>query len=167
MNRVHIRWDRRPKRPAAEALRDVISGCLEQLGTDHAEVHLVLTGDETLRELNLRFRDIDRATDVLSFPDGDELPSGRIFLGEVAIQQLHDCERQPKVAGVRGRPRLTVRHTCPVWCSIGLSSTGTERRSVPKDNPRTLGTGCRCSPPRWSRPCRSLRNPHRGRSRTR
>jgi len=69
----------------AEALRKVISGCLERLGTAHAEVHLVLTGDQKIRELNQQYRNIDCATDVLSFPDGDELPSGWPLLGEIVI----------------------------------------------------------------------------------
>jgi probable rRNA maturation factor len=66
-------------------LREVISGCLERLGTSDAEVHLLVTGDRTIRELNRRYRKIDRATDVLSFPDGDVLPSGRQLLGEITI----------------------------------------------------------------------------------
>ncbi len=85
MTRVHIRWERRPSRPAAEQLRGVIAGCLDRLGRDGDEVHLVLTDDRSLRELNQRFLGIDRETDVLSFPDGDELPSGRRLLGEVVI----------------------------------------------------------------------------------
>jgi probable rRNA maturation factor len=68
------------------------------LGTERAEVHLVLTGDQTLRELNLRFRNIDRATDVLSFPDGDELPSGRRLLGEIVIS-LDSARRQAEALG--------------------------------------------------------------------
>jgi probable rRNA maturation factor len=65
---------------------------MRNLGIENAEVHLVLTGDQTLRELNCRFRDIDRETDVLSFPDGDQLPSGRRFLGEIVISL--DCARR-------------------------------------------------------------------------
>ncbi len=98
MTRVHIRWDRRPAQPAAEALREVLSGCLARLRTENAEIHLVLTGDQTIRELNQRFRDIDRATDVLSFPDGDELPSGRRFLGEIVIS-LDSARHQAEALG--------------------------------------------------------------------
>ena len=98
MTRVHIRWDRKPAQPAAEAVREAISGCLGRLGVDNAEVHLVLTDDKTIRELNQRFRDIDKATDVLSFPDGDELPSGRRFLGEVVIS-LDSARQQAEALG--------------------------------------------------------------------
>jgi probable rRNA maturation factor len=71
----------------------VVSGCLERLGETAAEVHLVLTSDHTVRELNRQYREIDRATDVLSFPDGDELPSGERLLGEVVIS-LDSAKRQ-------------------------------------------------------------------------
>jgi probable rRNA maturation factor len=76
----------------------VISGCLERSGSEDAEVHLVLTGDQTMRELNQQFRDIDRATDVLSFPDGDKLPSGRSLLGEIVIS-LDSARRQAETLG--------------------------------------------------------------------
>lgn len=85
MTQIHIRWDRKPSRPAAEQVRGVVAGCLERLGADAAEIHLVLTDDRTIRELNRRFRGTDRATDVLSFPDGDTLPSGGLLLGEIVI----------------------------------------------------------------------------------
>lgn len=93
MTRVHIRWERRPSQPAAEALRKVVGGCLARLGEGGAEVHLLLTGDETIRELNRRFLGEDRATDVLSFPDGDELPSGGRLLGQIVIS-LDAARRQ-------------------------------------------------------------------------
>jgi probable rRNA maturation factor len=61
-------------------------------------VHLVLTDDRTIQELNMRYRGIDRPTDVLSFPDGDELPSGRQFLGEIMIS-LDSARRQASELG--------------------------------------------------------------------
>jgi probable rRNA maturation factor len=76
----------------------VISGCLRRLGIENGEVHLVLTGDQTIRELNRRFLDIDSATDVLSFPDGDELPSGSRFFGEIVIS-LDSARRQAEDLG--------------------------------------------------------------------
>jgi probable rRNA maturation factor len=46
----------------------------------------------------MRYRGIDRPTDVLSFPDGDELPSGRHFLGEIMIS-LDSARRQASELG--------------------------------------------------------------------
>lgn len=41
---------------------------LDQRGT---ELSILLVGDGAIRQLNRRWRDIDSATDVLSFPSGD------------------------------------------------------------------------------------------------
>ncbi|MCG6963664.1 MAG: rRNA maturation RNase YbeY [Acidobacteria bacterium] len=71
--------------PAAETLRQVVALTLSRLGETHADVSLLITGDERVRRLNSAYRGIDRSTDVLSFPDGDELPDGRRFLGEVVV----------------------------------------------------------------------------------
>ena len=48
-----------------------------------SEVELLLTMDEEIREMNREFRDIDRATDVLSFPlIAYESPADFAFLEE-------------------------------------------------------------------------------------
>lgn len=93
MIRVQINFERRPSQPAAEVLRRVVTGCLTRMGVADTEVHLLITDDRTIRELNRRFRDIDRETDVLSFSDGDELPSGLTLLGEIVIS-LDAARRQ-------------------------------------------------------------------------
>lgn len=56
------------------------------------EVSLTFTDDEGIRELNKRYRNIDRATDVLSFPqidfvnDGVDLSDGSYkILGDIVI----------------------------------------------------------------------------------
>ena len=43
-------------------------------------VSLLFTDDETIKQLNSRYRGVDSATDVLSFPSGEE-----DFLGDIAI----------------------------------------------------------------------------------
>ena len=50
------------------------------------EINLVFTGSRQIRELNKRFRKIDKATDVLAFPMSDEADgdSGETY-GEVYI----------------------------------------------------------------------------------
>ena len=67
-------------------------GALEEEGiSDDAEVSVTLVDNEGIRELNREYRDIDSATDVLSFPLGDENgfdtnpDSGAILLGDIVI----------------------------------------------------------------------------------
>jgi probable rRNA maturation factor len=66
-----------PRRPLALLARRVLRGEEGQLN-----VSLIFAGDDTLRDLNRRYRKIDRTTDVLSFnipgvtgvePDGGEI----------------------------------------------------------------------------------------------
>ena len=60
-----------------------------------AEVSVTLVDDEKIRELNREFRQIDRATDVLSFPLGEDgaydvdLASGLVQLGDVVLSLEH------------------------------------------------------------------------------
>jgi probable rRNA maturation factor len=50
------------------------------------EVAILLTNDAEMRALNKQWRDIDKATDVLSFPsDGPEIPGEPRHLGDIAI----------------------------------------------------------------------------------
>lgn len=61
----------------------------------NAEVEVILTDDENIRELNRKFRYIDSSTDVLSFPlgsdgDYDENPeTGMKMLGDIVISVEH------------------------------------------------------------------------------
>ena len=98
MIRVLFNWERRPSSPAAELLRHTVAACLEHMECPSGEVHVLITGDEKVRELNRDFLEIDRPTDVLSFPDGDELPSGRTLLGQIVLS-LDTARRQAKEAG--------------------------------------------------------------------
>lgn len=58
------------------ALAGVAREALAVEGRRAGEISIVLTRDAELRELNQRWRKIDRATDVLSFPYADE--AGRV-----------------------------------------------------------------------------------------
>ncbi len=82
---VQFRWERRPSEPAAEALRQMVNGVLERLERPASEVHILVTDNSRIRKLNLNYRDIDEPTDILSFPDGDDLPTGRQLLGQLVI----------------------------------------------------------------------------------
>ncbi len=73
-----------------------------------AEVSLVLCDDPTIRELNREWRKLDKATDVLSFPqeEGEEFPvvmgeeeeSPPQFLGDIVIS-VETCASQAEEWG--------------------------------------------------------------------
>jgi probable rRNA maturation factor len=71
-------------------LRARLRAALRRLGRTRSSCTLLLTDDVEIRELNRRFRKLDRATDVLSFHqqelDGETDPAGDgIFLGDIAL----------------------------------------------------------------------------------
>ena len=82
----------------AAMLRRTVKAALSAEGVAcDCEVNILLTDDEGIREVNRDMRDIDRATDVLSFPMFDLVPgehpdemdadpaTGRIPLGDMCI----------------------------------------------------------------------------------
>lgn len=62
---------------------------------DDAEVYITIVNDEQIKEMNSQFRNIDKSTDVLSFPLGqdgvyDTNPeSGAKMLGDIVVSVEH------------------------------------------------------------------------------
>ena len=93
-------------------METVISAALEAEGVDlPCEINVLLTDDEGIRRVNRKFRDVDRATDVLSFPMNELTPgdfdpadceqdpdSGLILLGDMMIS-VPRCEEQGEEFG--------------------------------------------------------------------
>lgn len=73
-----VRIDPERWRPFSEKALTAISRA-----TDDATIAFV--SDRQIKELNRRFRGIDKATDVLSFPAGDETTDPTANLGDIAI----------------------------------------------------------------------------------
>ena len=81
------------------AVPDVVS-CVERavkaaLGTAEGDLVVLLTDDETVRELNARFRDKDRSTNVLSFPAPE---SAAPHLGDIVLA-FGVCRLEAEVQG--------------------------------------------------------------------
>ena len=72
--------------------------------TRDAEVSVVITDNETIRDINKEYRNIDSPTDVLSFPQyspGEEYPpTGFVTLGDIIIS----AERAENQAMIFGHP---------------------------------------------------------------
>lgn len=67
---------------------DVLSAVCQvlQVEREQVEVNYAFVRKRQIRQLNKKFRNVDKVTDVLSFPDGDVNPeTGRRFMGDVLI----------------------------------------------------------------------------------
>jgi len=67
---------------------------LQAMGSENSSVTVAFVSDSRIRELNQRFRGIDKATDVLSFPAEEERQ-----LGDIAIS-IETAARQAKENGL-------------------------------------------------------------------
>ena len=80
-------------RKTLNAMKKVISyTMLAENENLNGEVALTICDDEYIKELNSRYRNINSATDVLSFPTFDFNPaSGYALLGDVVISLQRAC----------------------------------------------------------------------------
>ena len=112
-------------------IRKVIRTALEAEGVDFpCEIDVELTDDETIREINREMREVDRATDVLSFPmlelSPGELPdtedadpgTGLVPLGDMVISLEH-VAAQAKEYGHSNRRELAYLVTHSVLHLLG------------------------------------------------
>ncbi|MEA3336342.1 MAG: rRNA maturation RNase YbeY [Chloroflexota bacterium] len=91
-----------------DRLIEVVSATLRREGMEGVELAVVVTGEETLQQLNCAYRGIDTPTDVLSFPAWDTLaeeesvfvsaPDAATYLGDVIIS-FPAAARQADAAG--------------------------------------------------------------------
>ena len=95
------------KAVSASALRAAVVRTLASEGVHKAELGVVVTDDDALRELNREHRGLDEPTDVLSFAlsEGDDAtfvlpPDDTRHLGEVIVS-YPTVERQAQDAGVK------------------------------------------------------------------
>lgn len=75
--------------PYREIIQRVAEAALDDIGCPfEAEVSVLLTDDEEIRRMNREFRQIDRATDVLSFPMLEFASPGDFSRAE---EEYEDC----------------------------------------------------------------------------
>ncbi len=67
------------------AMERSIETCLENQGLAGSEVSLSVVDDREMHELNLRYRGVDRTTDVLSFPLEEDRPKEPCLLGDIIV----------------------------------------------------------------------------------
>ena len=85
-----------------DLIRSVVSAVLDYEGiTVDSELSVLLVDDKSIRELNRDFRQIDRATDVLSFPSGEyplEEGAESLYVGDMALS-LERARKQAEEYG--------------------------------------------------------------------
>ena len=80
-----------------ELIKKAVEATLEYEGFERdCEISVTFTDNENIRELNKEYRDIDRATDVLSFPMDDE--GDDVVLGDIVIS-LEKAKEQSEEYG--------------------------------------------------------------------
>ncbi|NPA92164.1 MAG: rRNA maturation RNase YbeY [Chloroflexi bacterium] len=88
MSKIYLQIDE-PYQPHVdrEQLEAAVEEALRhQRAPQEASLSLRIASDEPVRVLNARYRGVDKATDVLSFPDGSPDPeTGAPYLGDIII----------------------------------------------------------------------------------
>jgi len=121
-------WD---AEPAAEGtVRSAIAEAARALDTPRtrgAEVVVALSDDATVRELNRRWRGLDKPTNVLSFPAASApVPGAPIHLGDIAIAY----ETTAHEAKAEGKP--LARHLAHLAVHGFLHLLGYDHESEPE-----------------------------------
>lgn len=76
--------------PCEELAKKVIEEAIEYVDCPYeTEVNLLLTMNEEIHQMNLEFREIDRPTDVLSFPMVDYEEAGKFDFLEEAFEYFN------------------------------------------------------------------------------
>ena len=76
------------KSPSKRTIKKIVETALKGLVSADAELSILFTDDEAIRELNLTYRSINKPTDVLSFPTNDA-----VLIGDVVVS-LETARRQ-------------------------------------------------------------------------
>lgn len=93
--RFIIDGEKLPEKGFIETMEKAANLCLERekVTNDNIEISITFVDDEEIRSINSQFRDVDKVTDVLSFPQfefAEDIPNtGMVALGDVVI-----CEEQ-------------------------------------------------------------------------
>lgn len=103
MNKINLRAGNWRNQIDARRLRAAVQKTLaHQQFPVNAEVTLVITADDEIRQLNRQYRGLDKPTDVLSFGetafDVKVAPEERVYLGDVIISYPR-AEAQAAAAG--------------------------------------------------------------------
>lgn len=97
---VENETDRELPFPAEDTVKQVCEAVLEEENCPYeAQINVVLTDNEGIRELNREYRGIDRETDVLSFPNVDFAREGVFEIDEDSEADYFDPDSGELILG--------------------------------------------------------------------
>jgi probable rRNA maturation factor len=92
--------------------RELLEKLIENYGVDDPELTLAFVNNSAIQDLNRRFLEEDKPTDVLSFPIGEKGADGIYYLGDIIIsvpqankqrlEKKYDLERELEILTVHG-----------------------------------------------------------------
>jgi probable rRNA maturation factor len=85
-------------KPKKDKIRYWLEQAIKILTVEADEMSIIFTSDEQIRMFNRKYRNIDRETDVLSFPLGERNLEGKINLGDIIIS-IDTAKRQAQELG--------------------------------------------------------------------
>lgn len=131
----------------AKLLTSAAATALRHLDQDDAEVTLVISNDQLLRQLNRSYRGIDSPTDVLSFSAREEsesasvtfvsAPEAAMYLGDVVIS-LPAAQRQAKESGHGLEHELCLLVVHGVLHLLGFDHANPDDEAVMEDLQRNI-----------------------------
>ncbi len=141
-----------------EIISQVVEGALDDIACPYeAELSIVLTDNDSIREMNRNFRGIDRATDVLSFPMLDfDVPgdfshveeefedcfnpeTGELMLGDIVIS-VDKVKEQAKSYGHSQERELAFLVAHSMYHLFGFDHMDDAEREVMEEKQRNLLT---------------------------
>ena len=84
-NRILINKEVYDREITKEFIKKVVNQILNNLQLENVEVSITLTDNDIIKSINKEWRDKDKPTDVLSFPQGDTIGYKYRVLGDVII----------------------------------------------------------------------------------
>ncbi len=105
-------------------VKKIAAALLKELDCTEREISILLTTDEEIKELNSRFRDIDKPTDVLSFPMEDPELLGDVV---ISIERVFDQAARHGLSNDEELARLLVHGTLHL---LGFTHEGGAREAA-------------------------------------
>jgi probable rRNA maturation factor len=106
----------------------IATATLSYLDAAPGDITLVFTGTKTVQKLNKEFMGVDRPTDVLSFPNGEEdIDTARMYYGDIVLS-LSVAEAQAKEAGHSLKEELTLLIIHGILHLMGFDHSNQEDR---------------------------------------